>query len=36
MNSLGVDGKRTPMDRFGGASRTEGSAPARRNPGISR
>ncbi len=35
-NFLGVDGKRTPMDRFGGASRTEGSAPARRNPGISR
>lgn len=31
----GVNGKKTPTDRFGGPSRIEGSAPARRNPGIS-
>lgn len=32
----GMNGKKTPTDRFGGPSRIEGSAPARRNPGISR
>lgn len=32
----GVNEKKTPRDRFGGPSRIEGSAPARRNPGISR
>ena len=32
----GMNEKKTPRDRFGGPSRIEGSAPARRNPGISR
>jgi hypothetical protein len=32
----GANGKKTSTDRFGGLSRIEGSAPARRNPGISR
>ncbi len=32
----GMNEKKTPTDRFGGPSRIEGSAPARRNPGISR